>query len=198
MSDRRGRTFADLLTGLNAGQHLSEDALAAFVDGALGDAAHDRASVHLTTCAACAAEVAAQRQARRIVRSPHAPGMPADLLAMLRKIPLADEPVEPFRERAEANFPETPDGFAVISDSTVIAVTEDSPNYARWGSRLRAWLGRKPKKKTARKAAADLIPIGIHCATRDLDDVLKLLGPPPEPVGGVAPSPLQTLPVGAS
>jgi hypothetical protein len=39
MTDLRGRTFSDLLAGLNAGQHLAVDALVAFVDGELAPGA---------------------------------------------------------------------------------------------------------------------------------------------------------------
>ena len=87
MADLRGRTFSDLLAGLNAGQHLAVDAVVAFVDGELRAAPRDRAAAHLTGCPSCAAEVAAQRHARSEVRAAQCPLPPADLLAALRDIP---------------------------------------------------------------------------------------------------------------
>ena len=46
-------------------EHLSIEAIAAFVDGELRMTAHLRAAHHLSLCAQCAAEVDAQSQARR-------------------------------------------------------------------------------------------------------------------------------------
>jgi anti-sigma factor RsiW len=97
MTELRGRTtFSDLLAGLNAGQHLAVDAVVAFVDGELAPAARERAAAHLIRCQSCAAEIAAQRQARSVVRSAQCPPAPADLLAALRDIPrIADLPDPP-------------------------------------------------------------------------------------------------------
>lgn len=108
MTEPRGRTFADLLAGLNAGQHLAVDALVAFVDGELAPAARDRAAAHLMSCPSCAAEIAAQRQARSVVRSAQCPPAPADLLAALRDIPHT------------ADLPDPPAGLAVAVDGTVV------------------------------------------------------------------------------
>jgi anti-sigma factor RsiW len=93
MTDLRGRSFFDLLAGLNAGQHLAVDAVVAFVDGELGAAARDRAAQHLIACQSCAAEVAGQRQARSVVRSAQCPPAPAELLAALRDIPHTADPL---------------------------------------------------------------------------------------------------------
>ena len=67
MTDLHGRGFADLVAGLNAGQHLGVDAVVAFVHGELGPAARGRAAAHLTVCQSCTAEVAAQYQASSVV-----------------------------------------------------------------------------------------------------------------------------------
>ncbi|HEX2297076.1 MAG TPA: zf-HC2 domain-containing protein [Pseudonocardiaceae bacterium] len=112
MTDLRGRTFSDLVAGLNAGQHLTVDAVVAFVDGELGVGAHERAAEHLTSCQSCTAEVAAQRQARSVIRSAGYPRVPAGLLAALRDIPLT------------ADLPPTPDGLAVADDGAVVAVAD--------------------------------------------------------------------------
>ncbi len=112
MTDLRGRSFSDLLAGLNAGQHLVVDAVVAFVDGELGAAARDRAAQHLIACQSCAAEVAGQRQARSVMRSAQCPQVPADLLAALRDIPHT------------ADLPGTPDGLAVSADGTVVEIAD--------------------------------------------------------------------------
>ncbi len=49
-------------------EHLSTEAIAAFVDGELRMNAHLRAAHHLSLCPQCAAEVEAQRQARAALR----------------------------------------------------------------------------------------------------------------------------------
>jgi len=48
--------------------HLLPDAVVAYVDGELSAGSHDRASSHVAGCPFCAAEVAAQRQARAAVQ----------------------------------------------------------------------------------------------------------------------------------
>lgn len=102
-SDLRDRTYSNVVAGLAAGQHLAVDAVGAFVDGELGAVALDRAAAHLTMCQSCAAEVAAQRLARSVVRSAHLSPPLADLLAALRAIPqdAADLATTP-EERSEA------------------------------------------------------------------------------------------------
>ncbi|MGH3804473.1 MAG: anti-sigma factor family protein [Pseudonocardiaceae bacterium] len=146
MTDLRGRSFSDLLAGLNAGQHLAVDAVVAFVDGELGAVARDRAAQHLTTCQSCAAEVAGQRQARSVMRSAQCPQVPPQLLAALRDIPHT------------ADLPGTPDGLAVAADGTVVESADRRRTPAaplgtgiplgasqRWGtgpSVLGRWIGR--------------------------------------------------------
>lgn len=140
MTDLRGRTFSDLVAGLNAGQHLAVDALVAFVDGELAPGARDRAAAHLTGCASCAAEIAAQRQARSVVRSAQCPPAPPDLLAALRDIPHT------------ADLPEAPAGLAVTADGIVVHLPDPDQvppaplgGGPRWGtgpSVLGRWIGR--------------------------------------------------------
>lgn len=140
MTDLRGRGFADLVAGLNAGQHLAMDAVVAFVDGELGPVARDRAATHLTRCQSCAAEVDTQRYARSMVRSAQCPPAPADLLAALRDIPHT------------AGLPNVPAGLAVTAEGTFVALAE--PGRTRAGplgspqrgdaepSVLGRWIGR--------------------------------------------------------
>jgi len=146
MTDLRGRMFSELLAGLNAGQHLVVDAVVAFVDGELGAVARDRAAQHLTVCQSCAAEVAAQRQARSMMRTAQCPQAPAELLAVLRDIPHT------------VDLPGTPDGLAVTADGIVVEAVDASRaptsrlgtaapmgTSQRWGtgpSALGRWIGR--------------------------------------------------------
>ncbi|AFM18622.1 hypothetical protein Mycch_3897 [Mycolicibacterium chubuense NBB4] len=68
-------------------EHLSIEAIAAFVDGELRMTAHLRAAHHLSLCSECAMEVDAQRQAREALRDSCPVAMPSSLLGLLSQIP---------------------------------------------------------------------------------------------------------------
>lgn len=68
-------------------QHLMPDAVVAFVDGELTPTARDRAAAHLAGCPSCAAEAAAQRQARAAISEAVMPRMSSSFLESLRSIP---------------------------------------------------------------------------------------------------------------
>ena len=68
-------------------EHLSTEAIAAFVDGELKMTAHLRAAHHLSLCPQCAAEVEAQSQARAALRDSCPIVIPTSLLGMLSQIP---------------------------------------------------------------------------------------------------------------
>jgi hypothetical protein len=68
-------------------EHLSTEAIAAFVDGELRMTAHLRAAHHLSLCSQCAAEVDAQGQARAALRDSCPIHVPSSLLGMLSQIP---------------------------------------------------------------------------------------------------------------
>ena len=68
-------------------EHLSTEAVAAFVDGELRMTAHLRAAHHLSLCPQCAAEVEAQRQARSALRDSCPIVVPTSLLGTLSQIP---------------------------------------------------------------------------------------------------------------
>ena len=68
--------------------HLSEDALAAYVDGILSPGADERAAKHLRSCAECRAAVDAQREAKALLGATPDPGLPAGLLAKLLDVPM--------------------------------------------------------------------------------------------------------------
>lgn len=68
-------------------EHLSVEAIAAFVDGELRMNAHLRAAHHLSLCPQCAAEVEDQGRARAALRDSHPIRIPSALLGMLAEIP---------------------------------------------------------------------------------------------------------------
>jgi len=67
--------------------HLSIEAVAAYVDGELPMKAHLRAGSHLSLCPQCAAEVEAQGQARAALRESRSVTMPSTLMGLLSQIP---------------------------------------------------------------------------------------------------------------
>ena len=70
-------------------EHLSIEAVAAYVDGELRMNAHMRAATHLSMCIDCAAEVDAQRQAREALRDSVPIDPPTSLVGRLSQIPYA-------------------------------------------------------------------------------------------------------------
>ncbi|PVZ08566.1 zf-HC2 domain-containing protein [Actinomycetospora cinnamomea] len=88
--------------------HLALDAVVAFVDDELPPGPAHRAAAHVDRCLSCAGEVAAQRQARRRVRTAECPSVPSGLLTALRSIPDA------------APLPEPPAGLSVDSDGSLV------------------------------------------------------------------------------
>jgi hypothetical protein len=79
-------------------EHLSTEAIAAFVDGELRMNAHLRAAHHISLCPDCAAEVDGQRRARAALRDSHPIRVPSTLLGLLSQIPHCppdDEPGAP-------------------------------------------------------------------------------------------------------
>lgn len=83
-------------------EHLSIEAVAAFVDGELRMNAHLRAAHHISLCPDCAAEVEDQRRARAALRDSSPIRIPSTLLGLLSQIPDAspeDDPLsEPFAD----------------------------------------------------------------------------------------------------
>ncbi|TFV54502.1 RNA polymerase subunit sigma-70 [Mycobacterium sp. PS03-16] len=76
-------------------EHLSIEAVAAFVDGELRMTAHMRAATHLSMCPQCAAEVEAQSQARAALRDSRPIAVPTSLLGLLSQIPNHTPPPTP-------------------------------------------------------------------------------------------------------
>lgn len=81
------RAFSWLPAQFASTEHLSVEAIAAFVDGELRMNAHLRAAHHLSQCAQCAAEVDDQSRARAALRDSRPIRIPANLLGMLAEIP---------------------------------------------------------------------------------------------------------------
>ena len=78
-------------------EHLSIEAVAAYVDGELRMKAHLRAAHHLSVCQQCAVEVESQSQARAALRESLPVSMPSTLMGLLTQIPQSTptEPVPP-------------------------------------------------------------------------------------------------------
>jgi hypothetical protein len=68
-------------------EHLSIEAIAAFVDGELRMNAHLRAAHHISLCPECAAEVEGHRRARAALRDSRPIRIPSTLLGLLSQIP---------------------------------------------------------------------------------------------------------------
>ncbi len=76
-------------------EHLSTEAIAAFVDGELRMSAHLRAAHHMSLCPQCSAEVDAQGQARAALRDSNPIAIPTSLLGALTQIPHHAPPEPP-------------------------------------------------------------------------------------------------------
>jgi anti-sigma factor RsiW len=90
--------------------HLSSDAIVAFVDDELAPGPHLRATQHLSQCPECAAQVVAQGQARAALRTAGCPSLPSSLLSSLRSIP------------QDTDLPAPPAGLAVTPDGQFVSV----------------------------------------------------------------------------
>lgn len=90
--------------------HLSSDAIVAYVDDELADGPYLRATQHLAECRECAAQVVAQGQARAALRTADVPSLPSSLLSSLHSIP------------QDTDLPPVPPGLSVTSDGQLVSV----------------------------------------------------------------------------
>ena len=95
--------------------HLSAEAIAAYVDGELAERPYDRATRHLAACPECAAQVVAQGQARAALRSARCPRLSSSLMSTLRSIP------------HDAELPGPPNGLAMGPDGELVARLRPEP-----------------------------------------------------------------------
>ncbi|BBY52080.1 anti-sigma-E factor RseA [Mycolicibacterium arabiense] len=84
-------------------EHLSTEAIAAFVDGELSMKGHLRAAGHMSQCPECASAVDAQGQARTALRESHPIAVPTALLGALSQIPHSPHP-DPHLDDEEHGF----------------------------------------------------------------------------------------------
>jgi anti-sigma factor RsiW len=99
--------------------HLSSDAIVAYVDDELSHGPHARAAQHIARCAECEAQVIAQMQTRSALRTAGGPVLPSTLLRTLRSIP------------ESATLPPAPPGLAVTSDGQFVSVLRPVPDPAQ-------------------------------------------------------------------
>jgi anti-sigma factor RsiW len=78
----------ELGRNLSRGQHLSDEAVAAFADDVLSGSARERARLHTAQCPECNHAVAVQREAVWALRAAPAPPLPTGLLDRLREVPV--------------------------------------------------------------------------------------------------------------
>jgi hypothetical protein len=91
-------------------EHLSIEAIAAFVDGELRMNAHLRAAHHISLCPECAAEVDGHRRARAALRDSRPIRVPSTLLGLLTQIPHCPPDDEDPRRSDSWNDPRAGDG----------------------------------------------------------------------------------------
>lgn len=111
-----GRRFSVTLPDWGQ-DHLSPEAVVAFVDDELEDGPFLRATRHIDSCPECATQVAAQGQARTALRSAEGPSLPSSLMSSLFSIP------------QDTELPGAPAGLAVTPDGQFVSVLR--PERAR-------------------------------------------------------------------
>lgn len=141
--------------------HPATDALVAFVDGELSAAAHARAGAHVARCMQCAADVAAQREAKSALRDTCLPFVPADLLSRLRDLPFTTVLPEP---DLDAPGPGRPFGAGSGATATSAPAAGGSPHATFSGPTGGFLRSVAPPDRRAAAAPGDRRPPGVRTA----------------------------------
>ncbi len=160
-------------------QHLSDEAIVAYADDALGSTARARATRHLATCVECTHAVSVQREAVWALRSSPVPDLPSGLLDRLRSVPsTTDLPRPPIAldDNGQFVFP----AFGTKLDTSMTALPAPIPVSSP--HRRHATLG----LLTAAAAMVTLGAVGATTASATGDRVVP-----------VAPAPAQVVPASA-
>lgn len=120
--------------------HLTSDAVVAYVDGELAAGPHERATAHLAQCPECAAQVVTQGQARSALRAAACPSLPSSLLSSLRSIP------------QDTDLPAPPAGLALDADGGFVTVLR--PERSRGPGASRADAATAPAAEHGRRPPA--------------------------------------------
>ncbi|MCU1661154.1 MAG: hypothetical protein JWR58_1219 [Pseudonocardia sp.] len=96
--------------------HLSSDAIVAYVDDELDHGPQERAARHISQCAECEAQIVAQVQTRSALRAAEGPVLPSTLLRNLRSIP------------ESAELPPPPPGLAMTREGQLVSVLRPGPD----------------------------------------------------------------------
>ena len=113
--------------------HLSQDAVAALVDGELSCGAAGRAARHLSGCAQCRMAVQAQREAKSALLDTADVAVPTDLLSRLRDIPFtADVGAGPSSLSTDGSALTASTGGASWSLPLAPSAPAPQPGHARW------------------------------------------------------------------
>ncbi|HET6258020.1 zf-HC2 domain-containing protein [Pseudonocardia sp.] len=96
--------------------HLSSDAIVAYVDDELDHGPQERAAQHISQCAECEAQIVAQVQTRSALRAAEGPVLPSTLLRNLRSIP------------ESAELPPPPPGLAMTPEGQLVSVLRPGPD----------------------------------------------------------------------
>ena len=148
--------------------HLTVEAVAAYVDGELAERPYDRATRHLAACPECAAQVVAQGQARSALRSARCPGSTA-------------APTSARTASSDSALPGAPNGLAMSPEGELVSPldpTESAPP---------AGLASTPKPRRSRIGAGATIS-GLALGALAIGAVIIAGDTPTSASTGVPPS----------
>jgi len=146
--------------------HLTVEAVAAYVDGELAERPYERATQHLAACRECSAQVIAQGQARAALRSARCPSLPSSLMSALRSIPHHTE------------LPPAPNGLAISPEGEMVSPVDHAPP---------AGLASTPKPRRSRLGAGAAIS-GLALGALAVGAVIIAGDTPSAPSTAVPPS----------